>query len=269
MTGGVFQASNSSDFSNAVTLATIAATPTDDTFTAIPINNPTSYRYLRYLSPNNGFGNVAEVEFFGIPVPNAPTGLAAFMANGTATLSWTIVSGATSYNVKRATSAGGPYTFVANVPSPSCSDSGLTPGATYYYVVTAVNESGEGTATSPLQVSDAYLSWILQQGWTPGAPGTGFDQDADGNGVSNGAEYLAPAGLSVVLQAGVPAVSVAARIDPAATVSLFKSSDLLNWTQVSLPPAADQSGIAAGFQRLLNQDSTTSPAQFYKLRVTR
>ena len=58
-------------------------------------------------------------------------------------LSWTVSNGATSYNVKRGTANGGPYTTVGTLSGTSYMDSGLTNGTTYYYVVTAVNTAGQ------------------------------------------------------------------------------------------------------------------------------
>ncbi len=64
MVGGVFQGSNTADFSSGVTtLHTISATPSMS-FTTVTITNGTTFRYVRYLSPNDGYGNVAEVEFY-------------------------------------------------------------------------------------------------------------------------------------------------------------------------------------------------------------
>jgi chitodextrinase len=71
MVGGEFQVSSTPDFSsNVITLATISAQPADG-YTTITIPSSAyagtagAYQYVRYLSPNNGFGNVAEVDFFG------------------------------------------------------------------------------------------------------------------------------------------------------------------------------------------------------------
>ena len=59
-------------------------------------------------------------------------------------MSWTAVSGATSYNLKRATVSGGPYTNLASgITGPSYTDTGLVNNATYYYVVSAVIATGE------------------------------------------------------------------------------------------------------------------------------
>ncbi len=72
MTGGVFQGANQADFSDAATLHTISAPPASGVFTSVNINNPSGFRYVRYLSPNNGFGNVAELEFQGYPLTLTP-----------------------------------------------------------------------------------------------------------------------------------------------------------------------------------------------------
>ena len=78
-------------------------------------------------------------------VPAVPTNLAATSTlKRKINLSWTGSSGATSYNVKRATVSGGPYTTIATgVATTSYINSGLTSGTTYYYVVSAVNTAGE------------------------------------------------------------------------------------------------------------------------------
>jgi predicted phosphodiesterase len=80
----------------------------------------------------------------GTTVPAAPAGLTATAGNAQVSLSWTASSGATSYNVKRSTTNGGPYTTVASgVTATSVIDASLANGTTYYYVVTAVNANGE------------------------------------------------------------------------------------------------------------------------------
>jgi autotransporter-associated beta strand protein len=66
MVGGVFQGSNVADFSTAKTLYTIKTAPADGVYTTQTITSTAAYRYIRYLSPNNGSGNVAEVEFYGM-----------------------------------------------------------------------------------------------------------------------------------------------------------------------------------------------------------
>jgi len=68
MEGGVFQASNSATFSSGVVnLYTVPNTSTPSTsLTSVNINASTKYRYVRYLAPADSFGDVAEIQFFGI-----------------------------------------------------------------------------------------------------------------------------------------------------------------------------------------------------------
>jgi hypothetical protein len=77
-----------------------------------------------------------------LSAPSAPTGLAATVGNGTVALSWIASGGATSYFVKRGTINGGPYSTVGTVTTPAFSDSGLTNGKTYYYVVAGSDSAG-------------------------------------------------------------------------------------------------------------------------------
>ncbi|MEK3913489.1 hypothetical protein [Paenibacillus sp. FSL H7-0331] len=77
------------------------------------------------------------------PLPQNPS-LVAASENAKIVLSWPTVSGATGYNIKRSTTAGGPYTTVAsNVYASPYTDTTVTNGTTYYYVVTALNAGGE------------------------------------------------------------------------------------------------------------------------------
>lgn len=89
--------------------------------------------------------------------------LTATEGNTQVTLRWDAVVGATGYNVKRATTAGGPYTtIVSNVNSTSYVDIDVVNGTTYYYIVTAITAdeesdiSNEASAT-PVEEAEAVL----------------------------------------------------------------------------------------------------------------
>ena len=85
-------------------------------------------------------------------VPPAPTGLTATAGNAQVALTWSAASGATAYNVKRSTTNGGPYSNVqTNVTGTSFTNTGLANGTTYYYVVTALNASGESPVSTQAQ----------------------------------------------------------------------------------------------------------------------
>ena len=87
-------------------------------------------------------------------VPDAPTGLTASAGDSEVSLTWTAPasdngSPVASYNVYAGTSAGGENydTPAATVSGTSATVTGLTDGTTYYFVVTAVSDAGEGPAS--------------------------------------------------------------------------------------------------------------------------
>jgi hypothetical protein len=63
MKNGVFEGANKADFSDAKTLFVITESP-KLRFNTVAINDTVSYRYVRYLTPVKGYGNVAEIEFY-------------------------------------------------------------------------------------------------------------------------------------------------------------------------------------------------------------
>jgi hypothetical protein len=98
---------------------------------------------------------------------------------GQIALSWSASVSATSYHVKRSLTSGGPYVTVGCTSSTSYTDSGLTSGVTYYYVVSAAYnanpdaggesaDSSEASATSQaspsFSISASPNSVSVQQG---------------------------------------------------------------------------------------------------------
>ncbi|MBP2632047.1 MAG: hypothetical protein H6Q70_2675 [Firmicutes bacterium] len=121
-------------------------------FEKIDLENKT--HSVEIINGNGGSGNnyltldAIDIDETGKLLPSssipAPIDLVATAGDSQVTLSWTAVDGATGYNVKRSTTAGGPYTTIAsNVSGTTYVDTSVTNGTTYYYVVTAVNVDGE------------------------------------------------------------------------------------------------------------------------------
>ena len=75
MVGGKFEVSKNADFTDAYTIATVTDTPTEGVLTKLAAPSKTAYRYLRYLSPNNGNCNVAEVQFYGVKTRTETSGI--------------------------------------------------------------------------------------------------------------------------------------------------------------------------------------------------
>ena len=85
--------------------------------------------------------------------PATPTGLKATAHNGSVDLTWNSSSGATSYHVKRSLTSGGPYSVIASPKATDYSDTQATNGTTYFYVVSAVNSSGESANSSQVSAT--------------------------------------------------------------------------------------------------------------------
>lgn len=117
---------------------TLTTQPTTFAYSAVVL---ASYNGLRQLvvavvppggsPPGGGNGGSLSLTATGLP--------------GRVTLNWTALSTASSYNVRRATTSGGPYTRIATgVTGTQYVDAHVVNGTTYYYVVAGVNVYGEG-----------------------------------------------------------------------------------------------------------------------------
>jgi alpha-L-fucosidase 2 len=94
-----------------------------------------------------------------VVIPIAPpTGLTATPGNTQVSLSWSASSGATSYQVKQATTSGGPYTTIASPTGTSYTNTALTNGTTYFYVVSSVNSTGESADSGQASATPVYSS---------------------------------------------------------------------------------------------------------------
>ncbi|WP_025678905.1 hypothetical protein [Paenibacillus massiliensis] len=71
-----------------------------------------------------------------------------------------------SYNIKRSTSKGGPYSLLASTSGTSYTDTSVLNGTTYYYVVSSVNEAGESADSAEKTITpnkSSYTGGLLDR----------------------------------------------------------------------------------------------------------
>lgn len=87
--------------------------------------------------------------------PATPQGLSATSASANSiALSWQAAPRASRYILKRANTSGGPYSAIAtNINVTNYTDSGLSAGITYFYILVAANSVGESDASNEAQAT--------------------------------------------------------------------------------------------------------------------
>lgn len=107
---------------------------------------------FRIVVDAGGF-NLHWLQFTSL-LPAAPAGLKTSATTAQVQLDWNSVSGATSYKIKRATNSGGDYiTIATGVSGTNYTDATITNGASFFYVVTAVNSYGESASSNEASVT--------------------------------------------------------------------------------------------------------------------
>ena len=186
--------------------------------------NDTLYFYVVTATDTNGDSSANSIEVYAAPfIPNAtapaaPTGLGAAATDGSVSLDWLDNSETdlNSYNVYRSTTSGSYGAALATgvIPSETV-DTNVVNGTTYYYVVKAVDHSGNQSAQSA-EISAVPASY--------GATIT-FGSNHDGYGgfgssAATGTEVWSLTTNSVKYAFGLPAT------DEGHTASLLKSYSL-------------------------------------------
>ncbi|MDQ2730097.1 MAG: hypothetical protein M3Y56_00430, partial [Armatimonadota bacterium] len=148
----------------------VAATNFIDT----TVTNGTPYYYVvSAANPGGESPNSPEVAAKPVAAPAPPSGVTAAPGNGHVLLNWTASAGATSYNIKRATTTDGLYTTIATpILDTTFTDQNVINGLTYYYAVTALNAGGESANSAEAIAAPS----------APPGPVEGLDATA-GNGV--------------------------------------------------------------------------------------
>ena len=113
--------------------------------------------YYYVVSALNGIGESADSSQVSVsPIlaaPDTPAGLSAIAGDAQVSLSWSASAFANSYNVKRATNPGGPYSSIGTTSGLTLDDLGLSNAVTYYYVVAAIGAGDSSADTAPVSAT--------------------------------------------------------------------------------------------------------------------
>lgn len=218
------------------------------TFVNTGLTNNTTYYYKVAAFSATGQGPMS-AEVSGKPVTSltAPTNLTATPGDREITLTWSGITGATSYKVFRATTSNGQTTTaIATASGTSFTNTGLTNGTAYFYKVAAVNATGqsplsaEATATPTTSLtapanftatagdSKVTLTWAAVTGATSyrvfrGATSNGQGTTAiaspsgttyTNTGLTNGTDYFYK--VASVNSGGQSPMSVEVKVTPLA-----------------------------------------------------
>jgi fibronectin type 3 domain-containing protein len=137
---------------------TMLASATTTAYTDSTAKNGTKYFYV--VSATNATGESANSnEVSATPAapaqaPPTPMNLAAVAGNAQVELTWSASTGATSYHVKRSTTSGA-ETQIAAPTATNYTDTSVTNGTKYFYVVSAVNATGESANSAEVNATPA------------------------------------------------------------------------------------------------------------------
>jgi hypothetical protein len=169
-----------------------------------------------------------ELSALGQPAADAPTQLAAVPDDGQVVLTWS-PNATSTHTVKRATISGGPYATIASgLAAATYTDTGLTNGVTYYYVVGGANSQGAGPDSAEVSVTPSTLRVHYKFDETGGA----LAADSSGRGL--GATLVnAPDFAAGRIDNALSLVSTASQYAtlPAAAAQGLTSVTIMTWVR--------------------------------------
>jgi fibronectin type 3 domain-containing protein len=235
---------------------TAIGTTTSTEFEDDAVANNTTYCYVvAAIDGSDQSGNSNQALATPMAQPGSPANLVATAGpgDGQIQLTWTAGTGAVSYQVGRSAVSGGPYTTVSTPTTTVFSDTGLTDGATYYYVVYSLNPVSTSTASNQaMAIPIAAVTGLdpiandkqVALFWNSSAGATSYNISQFSQSGCSGAGAQASSPLPRYVESGltdgstyyfeVTAVNSTGASAPSACVSATPSA-----STASLPPAQD------------------------------
>jgi len=157
--------------------------------------------------------SVGEIAALVAP-PLAPTNLVATIGDASVALSWSASSNATSYYIKRSLTIGSGYSAIATNTSLTFTNTGLSNGTLYYFVVSAVGPAGEGTnsvavsarptSSAPVTVSAVSAAGQVQLSWPADHTGWQLQSQTNSLAIGLGTNWVNVAGSPQTNQMRLP-----------------------------------------------------------------
>jgi chitodextrinase len=129
------------------------------TYNVTGLSPNTNYSFIVYARDSAGnvstkSNTVLASTLTETPAPNTPTGLVATnFSNSEITISWNSSTGATGYVLYRSNTSSGSYNTLVDTTSTSYFDSGLATSTTYWYKVSAYNNTGQSALSAAVSAT--------------------------------------------------------------------------------------------------------------------
>jgi hypothetical protein len=218
-------ASTQTGWSTVSTTASVPLMAGTQTLHVVLLSNSQHLNWMEFLATNG--------------TPSIPDNLTAAAGGTQVVLNWSASGGATNYNVKSSTTSGGPYTTIASPTTTSYTNTGLTTGVTYYYVISAVNAAGESTNSSEVSATPATppVNLALNKPVTVSSTQSGYpgSNAVDGNTATRWASAttnLAWIYVDLLTNYNITEVDLNWENAYATSFQIQVSSDTTNWTPI-------------------------------------
>lgn len=254
MVGGKFQGSNSADFSSGVTdLHTITSQPAV-AWTDVNLNSGTSFRYVRYLGPAGGYGNVSEIEFYGSSSNN----------------SGSLPSGWSSQDIGTVAAAGNASASNGTFTIEGSGDDIWASADEFHYVYKSL--SGDGEVIARVETQENTDGWakagvMIRESLTAGSKNAATVM-TPANGAAFQVRTATGNSSTSNITGGLAAPRWVKIVRSGDSFTSFQSADGSSWTQIgSAVTVAMGAQVYAGLAVTSHSDGTLSTATFSNVSV--